>query len=204
MYKVFCEDRCLILLNEIPAEGVLPGAHAVEPTSALLNEWLQGSVKQDIIVKSQSLPNLFFKAWMPSLLQVEAAGGVVETPHKGILFIYRNQYWDLPKGHVDPGERHLETAFREVEEETGLQHLRLIKTLPETWHCYQMKGKWHLKHTCWYHMHYDGTEIPQPQLSEGITRTEWIGHDRLAAVLSQSYRSVQEVLGLFMVSVVNT
>lgn len=28
--------------------------------------------------------------------------------------------WDLPKGHVDPGESDLEAAFRELEEETGI------------------------------------------------------------------------------------
>lgn len=29
--------------------------------------------------------------------------------------------WDLPKGHVDPGESDLECAFRELEEETGIE-----------------------------------------------------------------------------------
>ncbi len=28
--------------------------------------------------------------------------------------------WDLPKGHVDPGETNLECAYRELEEETGI------------------------------------------------------------------------------------
>ena len=28
--------------------------------------------------------------------------------------------WDLPKGHVDPGETNLEAALRELEEETGI------------------------------------------------------------------------------------
>ncbi len=28
--------------------------------------------------------------------------------------------WDLPKGHVDPGETDLEAALRELEEETGI------------------------------------------------------------------------------------
>jgi len=28
--------------------------------------------------------------------------------------------WDLPKGHVDPGETELETAYRELHEETGI------------------------------------------------------------------------------------
>ncbi len=28
--------------------------------------------------------------------------------------------WDLPKGHVDPGETDIECALRELEEETGI------------------------------------------------------------------------------------
>ena len=34
---------------------------------------------------------------------------------------HRPQVWALPKGLVDPGERGLETAIREVYEETGLR-----------------------------------------------------------------------------------
>ena len=28
--------------------------------------------------------------------------------------------WDLPKGHLDPGETKIEAAFRELKEETGI------------------------------------------------------------------------------------
>jgi len=34
--------------------------------------------------------------------------------------------WDLPKGHVDPGETNMECALRELEEETGIQAQDLI------------------------------------------------------------------------------
>lgn len=30
--------------------------------------------------------------------------------------------WDLPKGHVDPGETDLQCALRELEEETSIRH----------------------------------------------------------------------------------
>lgn len=29
--------------------------------------------------------------------------------------------WDLPKGHVDPGETKMQTALRELDEETGIK-----------------------------------------------------------------------------------
>jgi len=34
--------------------------------------------------------------------------------------------WDLPKGHVDPGETDMEAALRELEEETGFEEGELL------------------------------------------------------------------------------
>jgi len=34
--------------------------------------------------------------------------------------------WDLPKGHVDPGETDMEAALRELEEETGFVRDELL------------------------------------------------------------------------------
>ncbi len=36
-----------------------------------------------------------------------------------------NGHWDMVKGHVDKGEKEIDTLFRETEEETGLQKDRL-------------------------------------------------------------------------------
>ena len=42
---------------------------------------------------------------------------------------YGRHHWTPPKGHVDPGESDVETAFRETEEEAGLTkaHLNFIE-----------------------------------------------------------------------------
>jgi 8-oxo-dGTP pyrophosphatase MutT (NUDIX family) len=37
------------------------------------------------------------------------------------LLVRKPGRWDLPKGHVDPGETDLQCALRELEEETGIQ-----------------------------------------------------------------------------------
>lgn len=44
-----------------------------------------------------------------------------EIPHFLLLRVYN--YWDFPKGEVEPGEQPLEAAIREVNEETGLADL---------------------------------------------------------------------------------
>jgi 8-oxo-dGTP pyrophosphatase MutT (NUDIX family) len=41
-------------------------------------------------------------------------------PVSEFLLMKHKNRWDLPKGHVDPGETDLECALRELEEETGI------------------------------------------------------------------------------------
>jgi 8-oxo-dGTP pyrophosphatase MutT (NUDIX family) len=50
-----------------------------------------------------------------------AAGGIVIDDVNRILLVHRPRYddWSFPKGKLDSGESPLETAIREVREETG-------------------------------------------------------------------------------------
>ncbi len=41
-------------------------------------------------------------------------------PRLSFLLLRHPDRWDLPKGHVDPGETPPESALRELEEETGI------------------------------------------------------------------------------------
>jgi 8-oxo-dGTP pyrophosphatase MutT (NUDIX family) len=43
-----------------------------------------------------------------------------------LLIRHRAGHWGFPKGHADPGETPLETAQRELFEETGISDCRLI------------------------------------------------------------------------------
>ena len=68
---------------------------------------------------------------------VQAAGGVVwrrgDNGETEVLLVHRPKYddWTLPKGKLDPGERHEDAAAREVEEETGVR-AALGPELPST------------------------------------------------------------------------
>ena len=41
-------------------------------------------------------------------------------PIREFLLMRHAERWDLPKGHVDPGETELQCALRELREETGI------------------------------------------------------------------------------------
>ena len=64
---------------------------------------------------------------MATVDRIEGAGAVlwqsVEDGDVTIAIIHRPRYddWSLPKGGVDPGESHIQAAFREVLEETGVK-----------------------------------------------------------------------------------
>jgi 8-oxo-dGTP pyrophosphatase MutT (NUDIX family) len=58
---------------------------------------------------------------------IEAAGGLVLNERGNLLMIFRRGKWDLPKGKRDAGESIETCAVREVEEETGLVGVQLLK-----------------------------------------------------------------------------
>lgn len=68
---------------------------------------------------------------------------VRETTSGGIVFRHNSQNqqleilliqdaknrWTIPKGHVEPGEEPRQTAEREIQEETGLQEMKVLNWL---------------------------------------------------------------------------
>jgi 8-oxo-dGTP pyrophosphatase MutT (NUDIX family) len=62
--------------------------------------------------------------------KTESAGGVVVNKKGRVLVVSQHgTSWSLPKGHIDPGETKLQAAIREIEEESGIRRLTLVKDL---------------------------------------------------------------------------
>ncbi|MBS4014765.1 MAG: NUDIX hydrolase [Bacteroidetes bacterium] len=62
--------------------------------------------------------------------QTRSAGGVVLNKKGQILIAGQcGTSWSLPKGQIEVGENSLETAKREIKEETGINQLQFIKKL---------------------------------------------------------------------------
>lgn len=126
-----------------------------------------------------------------------AAGGIIFIKEKSvlkILLIYRNGFWDLPKGKLEKGESIPMCAAREVAEETGSEIPLIISYLGTTYHEYKEKKKHFGKTTYWYSMIYPRTQNLLPQESEGIEKMEWVelsraqelvGFDNLRVVLTR-------------------
>jgi bis(5'-nucleosidyl)-tetraphosphatase len=61
---------------------------------------------------------------LPTKKQVVAGFVVYRKTVDGIKFLMlyrRGNYWNFPKGHFKPGERTIDAALRELEEETGIK-----------------------------------------------------------------------------------
>jgi 8-oxo-dGTP pyrophosphatase MutT (NUDIX family) len=65
----------------------------------------------------------------------KSAGAIIFHKNKEIKYLLLHypsskkstkDYWDLPKGHIEKGEKEIETVKREVKEETGLDDVEII------------------------------------------------------------------------------
>ena len=123
--------------------------------------------------------------------KIVAAGGIVINDKNEILFIYRDEKWDLPKGKAKKNENITQTAVREVEEETGVKDLIITKPVEKTYHIFKRAKKYHLKETYWFEMKTSYDKKFTPQISEGITRVEWISKEKISLIMKNTYQNIK-------------
>lgn len=190
MYKVFVNELPLILTNKL--------SETVNGEYFLLNEEaIQQAIKAlskrkltEAYIYHPNHEEILKKFTKKIKLEV-AAGGVVTNKKGKVLFIYRNDKWDLPKGKLDKGETIEQCALREVEEETGVKGLKIENFLKTTYHVFKRNGVYRLKEVHWFAMKTSYEGKLKAQKSEGIERVKWKGPKKIQKALQNSYVNIK-------------
>lgn len=190
MYKVFVNEKPLFLTNTIEKETDFQ-LFLLE--SIDIEQLIVKMFKNKIQKASLYYPDekVILKKLKEKIPVAKAGGGLVYNKNGEVLFIFRNGKWDLPKGGIEKNEDIEHTAIREVEEETGVKELKIVKKLQKTYHVFRRNGKFKLKVTHWFEMtsSYDGTLIPQEK--EGIEKAVWLKPDEIPVALKNSYENIK-------------
>ncbi|WP_343487791.1 NUDIX domain-containing protein [Allomuricauda sp. d1] len=189
MYEVFVNASPLILTTQRPENA---NGNLFEMEDEAIFEAIEKLSKKKLKKAYIYDPDdTILKKFSAKIPIVTAAGGLVKNKKGKILFIYRNDKWDLPKGKIDKGETIENCALREVEEETGVKGLVVDDYLKTTYHIFKRNGQFQLKQVYWFTMHtkYDGKL--KPQKNEGITKVRWKGPKKTKKALKKAYHNIK-------------
>lgn len=197
MYRLFCNNKMLVcrnffehfLENDIDSNKL--SSQLFENTLDKIKNWLENGEENLYI---DDIDNDILAAVIKKIFRFAPAAGGVVIINKSILAIERNGKADLPKGHIEKNEQTDIAAMREVEEETAIKNLSIIKQLPSSHHCYLLNGQWTLKKTSWFLMKSDDDFKPKPQEEEGISRVYLINKDNVKDFLENTYPSIRLAL----------
>ncbi|MDE6452450.1 MAG: NUDIX domain-containing protein, partial [Odoribacter sp.] len=151
MYKVFFKDSCFLLTDDqnLLKEDTPRLKHKdFNSTQTFIRNMLNRKDKFNAVLYDED-PEALLSIFKSCFLYVKAAGGIVKQNHR-ILLIKRSGVYDLPKGHLESGETIEQCAIREVEEECGIQGVKITAHLTNTLHLYFRDNNWFLKKTYWY------------------------------------------------------
>ena len=144
MYQIFVNDKPIILTTKAHKEDGVKNYLLSEVNLVKVIKKLGASNLKQINLVGKKEHKLL-KKFLKKLPNVTAGGGKVYNDDGKILFIFRNNKWDLPKGKAEGKEHIEETAVREVEEETGVEDLEIVKQIDTTYHIFKRQGKYKIK-----------------------------------------------------------
>jgi 8-oxo-dGTP pyrophosphatase MutT (NUDIX family) len=190
MYKIFYLDKPIVI-TDVKSDN--KNVHNIKFKDFNLKKALKNLSKKNIssiriIGKDKEK---LLKKFLKLLPKIIAAGGKVLNQKGEILFIFRNNKWDLPKGKAEYNESIADTAIREVKEETGITKLVITKPLEITYHIFKKNNTFRLKVTYWFEMKSMADNQLTPQVEEGITRAEWIKNSEIDKIKKKCYANIR-------------
>ncbi len=194
MYKVFVNGSPLILTNKL--SDTEKGKYFLM-NGVAINEAIEALSKKKLKEAYIYHPNHeeILRKFTSKIPLVVAAGGIVTNKVGKVLFIYRNDKWDLPKGKLDKGETIEACALREVAEETGVKGLKIENFLQTTYHIFKRNGEYKLKEVHWYAMKTSYEGELKGQKNEGIEKVKWKGPKKIKKALDNSYANIKILFG---------
>lgn len=194
MYRLFCNNRTLTANNF--SENLLSVDNKCVKNCDDLAEkimgWLADESTENLDLGDVDGEKLAL-AVKKIFRQAPAAGGVVVIDNQFVA-IERHGIPDLPKGHIEKGETPGVAAVREVEEETGIKDLEIIKELPSTWHCYLLDNQWTIKKTSWFLMRTKSGMKNIPQTEEGISKVYLVDKEHVKDFQEKTFASLRDVV----------
>ena len=131
-------------------------------------------------------------------LPLRTGVGIVVLNNENKVFVAKRidnpkNFWQMPQGGVDEGESFLEAAYRELEEETGIKEVKLIKEIDEIL-SYELpshllgiiwKGKYKGQKQKWFVMKYLGNDrdINIKTNSPEFLEWKWIDLNKITDVV---------------------
>ena len=194
MYRLFCNNRTLTA-NNFCEKLLSVDNKCIKNCDDLvgkISDWLDDETVGLLDLGDVDGEDLAF-AIKNIFRQAPAAGGVVIIDNQFVA-IERHGIPDLPKGHIEKGESPEVAALREVEEETGITDLEIIKELPSTWHCYLLDNQWTIKKTSWFLMRTKSGMKNVPQTEEGISKVYLVDKERVGDFKKNTFESLKTLV----------
>ena len=194
MYKVFFNQKPLILTNKIQDFSDTEPLLFIKYTSVTqIIKALKSSKNSKVFLYHKDIDKLW-KGFKKKFPIVEAAGGLVKRTDNKLLFIFRNNKWDLPKGGVEKKELIIDAAKREVTEETGVTDIIVEKRISETYHIFKKGKRFRLKKTYWFKMSTTYMGKTKPQTEEGIEKTKWVSNKNIEDILNDAFENIRIIV----------
>lgn len=203
MYRLFCNNRTLTANNF--CEDLLSLDNKCvknfDDLVSKISRWLDDEYAGNLDLGDANGEKLAC-AIKEIFRQAPAAGGVVVIDNQFVA-IERNGIPDLPKGHIEKDESPEVAALREVEEETGITDLEIIRELPATWHCYLLNNQRIIKKTSWYLMRTKSGMKNIPQTEEGISKVYLVDKEEVKEFEEKTFESLKTLVP-FILPVIST